>query len=470
MATQLPLELLIQIANILRVDEAPLAPCASVCYSCRMTFEPLIYSKLVVYSDEDHKEEGQSGISLATFQELTSGHGAPRRSWIRELEYNIITPSELLDWKTRKQWPHLKKNDEEDYSTQNPIRKANDVSFQTAMASLFQTLSSWDQRGSLTLRLGLKGYRWGKTAVPEPNTWYEECARYYVPGHTDEYNMLVPPYRARFYGVTNLPHVCALVKLAFLNDSGRHHQIWAGAVQAIIEHCPNITALMLDFKDWIRPDFVEYMEERREGIDSLAINLRDLSTCLREFRVESTTIPLDFMWPLKEDGQPIIDGGSWWWPYLETWEVYYVTPWLPSGQWIFLPDGEEQETIDYIYAIGGWDDEIYEKKSDAERALVDIDQLHRLFISLGYAAQRMPRLKRMEFVLTSKFEWYYAFSLFFFNNPDTITLTWHCDFSYRPDSRFARAWDFCLDDVVIDSPREGTCSVALQAWPPSVSI
>lgn len=265
MATQLPLELLIQIANILRVDEAPLAPCASVCYSWRMAFEPLIYYKLVVYSDEDHKEEGQSGISLATFQELTSGHGAPRRSWIRELEYNILTPFELLDWKTRKQWPHLKKNDEEDYSTQNPIRKANDVSFQTAMASLFQTLSSWDQRGSLTLRLGLKGYRWGKTAAPEPNTWYEECARYYVPGHTDEYNMLVPPYRARFYGVTSLPHVLCIGKLAFLNDSGRHHQIWTGAVQAIIEHCPNFTALMLDFKEWVRPDFVEYMKERHEG-------------------------------------------------------------------------------------------------------------------------------------------------------------------------------------------------------------
>lgn len=37
------------------------------------------------------------------------------------------------------------------------------------------------------------------------------------------------------------------------------------------------------------------------------------------------------MWPLKEDGQPISNGGSWWWPYLETWEVYYVPPWLPSG-------------------------------------------------------------------------------------------------------------------------------------------
>jgi hypothetical protein len=48
MTTKLPLELLIQIANLLRVDEAPLAPCASVCYRWRMAFEPLIYSKLVV--------------------------------------------------------------------------------------------------------------------------------------------------------------------------------------------------------------------------------------------------------------------------------------------------------------------------------------------------------------------------------------------------------------------------------------
>lgn len=208
--------------------------------------------------------------------------------------------------------------------------------------------------------------------------------------------MFIPSYRARFDDIgTSLAHVVCIDKLSFLNNGDWHHQIWTGAVQKIIEHRQNITELELDFNEWIRPDFLEYMQERREamsspisvvprrlrvfryigecerpwsdlmpalnvipsGIDSLAINSRDLSTCLRELRLESTTIPLDFMWPLNGDGQPIPDSESLWWQYLEKWKAYCIPPWLPSGQWGFLPDYEEQTEIDLIDEINGWDDE-----------------------------------------------------------------------------------------------------------------
>ncbi|KAJ5372066.1 hypothetical protein N7517_004072 [Penicillium concentricum] len=125
MAMKLPLELLIQIANILQGEGAPLAPCASVCRIWQMAFEPLIYFKLDVYSDDEHKQEDQSGISLTKFQDLTSGNRAIRQSWVRDLHYDILVPFDILDWRTCKQTEPKGKV----YSTRNTIREANNLAF-----------------------------------------------------------------------------------------------------------------------------------------------------------------------------------------------------------------------------------------------------------------------------------------------------------------------------------------------------
>jgi hypothetical protein len=78
------------------------------------------------------------------------------------------------------------------------------------------------------------------------------------------------------------------------------------------------------------------------------------------------------------------------------------------------------------------------------------EHFHRLLISLGYAAQRMPRLKNMKIEVESV----YNFTLYLQQKADQITLEWECHPPYWPDSRMAKAWNFDLDDVKSGSKYE----------------
>ncbi|KAJ5472709.1 hypothetical protein N7530_006710, partial [Penicillium desertorum] len=93
-------------------------------------------------------------------------------TYIRKLEYHILVPYEVLDWIARK---HRKSP--EKYSTDNFIRKDNDLAFQTAIVSLFQELQSWDQNSRLRLNLAIRGRRRG--LAPEPHTQHSEIAADY---------------------------------------------------------------------------------------------------------------------------------------------------------------------------------------------------------------------------------------------------------------------------------------------------
>ncbi|KAI3092038.1 hypothetical protein CBS147338_8007 [Penicillium roqueforti] len=270
-------------------------------------------------------------------------------------------------------------------------------------------------------------------------------------------------------------------------------------MQTIIQHCPTITELELDLNEWVRPDYLQYIQRRRaslasllgvipdslrvlhyngsedgpwkhslpglnvipSGIDSLAINLRNLSVHLRELKLARTTLPFDFLCPLDGKGQPII--GSLHWPYLKTLEIQDVPPWLPCGQWT------SNHTVEYRAKIenDNWNDRIH----DAERrwngtSVMNDEQFHRLLISLGYATQRMPCLKRMTF----RMECYCRFSLHLHNHSNASTLEWQSRAGYQPDSRVAKAWKFDLDDLRIDSSPLGICSVILPRWPPDEPI
>ncbi|KAJ5791673.1 uncharacterized protein N7518_008684, partial [Penicillium psychrosexuale] len=420
-----------------------------------------------------------------------------RRNWIRKLEYDIIIPCKIFDWTT---------SENSKYSADNQLRQANDFAFQTAMFDLFQTLHSWNQHCRLTLHLGLRGSQHIRWPRMEPDTLpcptasaalsFDYRGRRHIP---------IPPYRARFINNLSelyLAHVQCIDKLSFLNqnfDRNRHHQIWTGTVQTIIQHCPTITELELDLNEWVRPDYLQYIQRRRaslasllgvipdslrvlhyngsedgpwkhslpglnvipSGIDSLAINLRNLSVHLRELKLARTTLPFDFLCPLDGKSQPII--GSLHWPYLKTLEIQDVPPWLPCGQWT------SNHTVEYRAKIENdhWNDRIH----DAERrwngtSVMNDEQFHRLLISLGYATQRMPCLKRMTF----RMECYCRFSLHLHNHSNASTLEWQSRAGYQPDSRVAKAWKFDLDDLRIDSSPLGICSVILPRWPPDEPI
>ncbi|KAE8316430.1 hypothetical protein BDV41DRAFT_573712 [Aspergillus transmontanensis] len=505
MAVNLPLELLSEIARILHHDSVCLVPYKTVCRQWQTAFEPFIYADLIVYSDETHKDEGQEGISLAHFQKLTSGAGAMRRPWVRKLWYDILVPFELLDWTTRKE-------ETEQYSVANPIREANDRAFQAAIIDLFGILSSWEQNNRLSLDLGLRGCRVGEEPAPEPNTQYFELAGDYRHDFTTGRTRAVPPYRARLHNnvASILAYASCVDKLSFTNEwvafnargerRHRYHQIWAGTVAQIVQHCPTVTELYLNLDEWVRPDHLEYIQARREavselfsnaprslrvlhyanqfenpwkdtlpalnvlstGADTLAINLQNLSISLRELKLEYTSLTLDFLWPLDDAGPPLSSRASSYLPNLTSIEFNYAPPWLPSGQWFTLPTPEDQEQTDNIE---DWEEEICDWESGSVyQSINDDEQFHRFFISLGYAARHMPLLRSIEYDLNHGTPTTFSFK----RDSGTAIAEWDsaADPEYRPDKRVAKAWGFRLNEMEFTGPWDLKSIVRFPYWPP----
>lgn len=249
MAASLPFELLCEIARYLWHADASLVACTTVCRRWQAAFEPLIYITLQVYSEDGINGEGKDrGISLKQFQALTSGPGAARRAWIRRVWYHIVVPFELPDWTARK---------EDGYTTNNAIRQANDTAFQSAVINLFNTLELWDKGHRLSVDLVLQGRELGREPCTEES---HEIGRY--TWHTaDPGTRPVPVYRAEFIdnGASMLRDVSCIYGISL--PSG----IWAGAAMQIVRHCPKLTELHLYLEDWIRPDHLEYMKQRRQG-------------------------------------------------------------------------------------------------------------------------------------------------------------------------------------------------------------
>lgn len=295
MAGNLPLELISLIAKQLHHDGYSLAQFTIVCRQWQAAFEPFIYSKLVVYSEEvedvERREDAayryrklQAGcefkyrffrlliqaeatrpkknvkkeLSLARFRTITSGAGAIRRSWVHELKYKIVVPYLLEDWRTVK---------ERNYCQKNSMREANDGAFRTGIVSLFESLSSWSQRYRISLQLSL----FGRDMAAEPYTRFSDVG--YDHWQSTESKSLVRPYRASFpdNDASILLNVSCINQVSFHNTLTKdaenwNHRIWAGTVFQIIAHCPTVTCLNLDLNDFVRPEHKEYMVQRRQGM------------------------------------------------------------------------------------------------------------------------------------------------------------------------------------------------------------
>ncbi|GLA41073.1 hypothetical protein AnigIFM63309_008919 [Aspergillus niger] len=267
MAAILPLDLLTAIGSYLDEGGTPLAPYTAVCRRWQAAFEPIIYSrKLIIHSDNGGTEPPSSAISVDKFQALTSGAGAARRAWIRQLRFIINVPYELPDWTSRKH---------KGYHLQNPVREANNEAFKSAIFKLFQVLSTWDQNNRLCLELGQVGHQ----PEEEPFTSYCPDAWEYTWDFTNGRTKATKPYRAYFpeNDASMLPYVFCIDTLAFVDlwdpDNGlRNHQIWARAIFQIVQHCPTIVELHVDLDYQTRPDQLEYLQARRQAVsDGLAM-------------------------------------------------------------------------------------------------------------------------------------------------------------------------------------------------------
>ncbi|GFG13806.1 hypothetical protein IFM5058_06632 [Aspergillus udagawae] len=391
MAVRLPFELLCEIAVNLQDAGASLVACTTVCRRWQAVFESFIYSELKVYS-----EDGYNGRSLCLnqFREFTSGPRTARRAWVRQLRYYIVLPFELPDWTTHQ---------EEGYTTNNPVRQANDTAFQSAVINLFNTLETWDKIHRLPVVLVLRGRELGE----EPYTTESEE----VISHRDGLTRSVPVYRARF------------------NSNG--------AMMQIVRHCPELTELYMDLDRWVTPGHLEYMKLRRQAVaeglkdispslrvfhfayeyewdwqdfvpalnvlsssvDILSIGIQELSLSLRELQLGEVPVSLDFLWPLDEEDHSLPANKSLHWPNLEILSLSFQ-PFLPSGKRIvhLTPEGRDMSSY-----------ETEELERPLEGPIFKQEQFHRLFISLGYAARRMRRVRAITVALNHPEHFWFRF-------------------------------------------------------------
>jgi hypothetical protein len=115
-----------------------------------------------------------------------------------------------------------------------------------------------------------------------------------------------------------------------------------------------------------------------------------------------------------------------------------------------------------IAEIEDWEEEICSYESRVvQRPLFEQEQFHRLFISLGYAARRMSRLRAINFDLNH----YFYLNLRFSNGAGSTSVEWEPERhgSYMPDDRVAAAWGFQLDHEQLSG---WDYRATLPHWPP----
>jgi hypothetical protein len=175
---------------------------------------------------------------------------------IREIEYRIVLPYQLDDYCATIA-------EDKAYQTENPIRQANDEAFGKGITKLFTLLACWPVARRLSLVLSTLGRQKGL----EPGT--KRC-------HSDikefrwlqDGNESVCPYRAWLPDdiASVLPAVSCIDKLCFPNaGSDPWHMIWAGTALQIAQLCPTLTWLHLGLDEYVRPDHLDYMRDRRQG-------------------------------------------------------------------------------------------------------------------------------------------------------------------------------------------------------------
>ncbi|KAL2846314.1 hypothetical protein BJX68DRAFT_268780 [Aspergillus pseudodeflectus] len=181
---------------------------------------------------------------LDSIQYFTSGTATSRRALIRWLNYTIVIPYELEDYRAVKL-------DNETYSEENPIREANDLAFRASIVSLFQTLSPWgEETRGITLTINVIGRQQGL----EPGTKEGENLMQLESVPNGE-QWVVFPYRARFPedDASMLPRISCVEELIY----DEYFNFWPGAALQVAAHCDFLNHLRL---------FIEELEEEEENL------------------------------------------------------------------------------------------------------------------------------------------------------------------------------------------------------------
>ncbi|KAL3482684.1 hypothetical protein BJX62DRAFT_231507 [Aspergillus germanicus] len=464
MGHQLPPEILMQVAGYLdyeRSNNPSLTKCARVCRQWQPVFERRIYNKVRVYSEHVEKERGcYNRVSFPQFRTLVSDQNEYRRSFVRKLEYTVVIPYEIPTYQATKR---------EGYSEQNPVRETNDYAFRARLRELFEFLTSWDGP-QLTVAIGVKGGE--ETQEPETNA-HKSVWEWQNEFYGDR---VVLPYCARFpEGVSMLPDIaerCVALKRLDVDTiyqvRSDHLDFMRKRRQALASGLAKLQKTLEIFrckgaKEWPWSNTLPALDLRpaNSEIDDLSVSIRTLSCGIKELHLDDMSVDMDLLFPLDDSGTPTPDASSLHWPYLER-VIFHMAPMhLPSGEWLFEPD---LETGDEELPDPSTGDEIFENTwllEDYEicREVMNTEHFHSLFISLGHAARRMPRLKTIEFSLPSSAVREFRFvvsgrggdgkavgvdsTTFSGEMPRLVSSS-----TYKPDRRVAEAWGYDLGSLL----------------------
>lgn len=491
MAPYLPQEILTLIARHLgREDDHKLTPYTLVNKSWQAAFERQIYASVVVLSPSDvttvtispparpenqhiHRHE-KRGLHLARLIETTSGPQhwrQARRGYIRHILYRVAVPY----------WINPLRYDaaSESYFDSSWRRENNRV-FSEGIRRLFEYHSPWtEQEISLDIALQAEMAYVNDCDIDDENC-PDNCG-YHEPGTgrvETKFDMLVPPYNAELLPDTHLPKAKCVTSLNFprlyLPDmtpgpktnkdncmNNPENGILVPTVIEIAAACGSLQTLNLNgeygtsyashilrmqIRDKIAialsqlPSSIKYLQfigdwpyccfggdgpqedAAFHEVDTLSTAFRELSTRLTSLHTSDEAI---FSELFCVDGTPGLLGDLRW-PYLESLHL--------DCAWEFLPWGSMQRYAGYDYES------------------LDTQYFEDLVEGLGFAAQRMPRLK--DVVVDSHFfrEHQSQGLTLCFREEDgrwKLSLSVYESTVYEPSLRVLEAWKVTSNDLQV---------------------
>ncbi|KAL2843052.1 hypothetical protein BJX68DRAFT_157804 [Aspergillus pseudodeflectus] len=423
-----PAEIVQQIVEYIRISEesrfhpykkCKILPYAVVARQWQVAVERLLWQEVAL----------NTSISLAQLKEWTSGdaYRCARAGYIRHLI---------------SMWPNLgcynwgKKDEQDDHIEQaNRYAEWYDEQHHKYLLDLFNLLASWkDQNASMRLSLRLDGdERIEHEPQPEDVTraewedmtldqlWQKGFAAY-PPRLTENSVRELPtlPYITSF-GVydpedsDHRPSAFFLLLTRFPNVrriyGGEGGLVLTESLRALVAQRQDLTdhlSLVPESAEKFKYEIDSTRELARNpatnaanylsprGLDELSIGFRTLSTRLRKLKLEFVRISSALFWPGPEEED--YDSASLHWPKLEELVVLGVPPYTADGKWILDNDAGKWHHISLEELEAdpdqGWD---YDTGHYGYREIMRRDAADEMYSSMGRAARRMPRLRRLEF-------------------------------------------------------------------------
>ncbi|KAJ5264675.1 hypothetical protein N7505_007468 [Penicillium chrysogenum] len=154
-------------------------------------------------------------------------------------------------------------------------------------------------------------------------------------------------------------------------------------------------------------DAANYLSPR--GLDEFSISCRSLGLRLRELRLDKVRVSKSFFWPTIEEK---VDPTCLAWPKLEVLKVLEVPPntsdgmsfWGSNLKHYYRPDMQGKWILDNNHETD-WEGELHDDSYDeweydldyyARRGILKSDPVNQLYVSIGLAVQRMPRLRSLK--------------------------------------------------------------------------